>query len=238
MRYADEQLVYLWSSIRRVSSNIFVKMKHYAEEPTKSQYHERLHQDLRSSSFTAASFTVASLSASRGRARSFLWPTTPTPRRNTNAMSAPAQRARQPHAHATQQQKHAPNAPNANPVHIASLYATSWSSRDTSVPDGSLPPAFAICVLNTTVEIARPNAVPIWVTVWKTAPPSDCSWGRQTLAVKSVPVANTKSAPNTVRIAAGKPKAQYGAAGLISARRRPATAVDTHPNADRSRFKF
>lgn len=63
----------------------------------------------------------------------------------------------------------------------------------------------------------------------KSAPPTLCSCGRQTFATKSVPAANTKSAPKTARIVAGKPKAQYGAAGSITAKSRLATPVNVVP---------
>ena len=85
--------------------------------------------------------------------------------------------------------------------------------------------------LKTTVEIARPNAVPSWVSVWKRAPPTDCSWGRQARAMNSVPVEKEKSAPKTVMIAAGKPKAQYGAEGSIRAKSRFEVAVKRVPMA-------
>ncbi len=116
--------------------------------------------------------------------------------------------------------------PNANPAHIRSLYAVSCAAR-ASAPSARVP--LLSVALKTTVEIARPNAVPSWVSVWKSAPPTDCSCGRQTRAMKSVPVANTKSAPKTVTIAAGKPNAQYGAAGSMSAKRRFEVAVRTVP---------
>ena len=79
------------------------------------------------------------------------------------------------------------------------------------------------------VEIARPNAVPSCVSVWKSAPPTDCSCGRQARAINSVPVEKEKSAPKTVMIAAGKPKAQYDAEGSIRAKRRFEVAVKSVP---------
>ena len=49
------------------------------------------------------------------------------------------------------------------------------------------------------------------------------------MATKSVPEANTKSAPKTEKTAAGKPNAQYVEWGLITAKRRLATAVRAVP---------
>ena len=100
----------------------------------------------------------------------------------------------------------APHAPNANPAHIESLYAPNPAPPPSPPP---CPPASrAALLLKTTVEIANPNAVPSCVRVWKSAPPTDCSCGRQTRAMNRVPVAKTKSAPKTVTMDAGKPKAQ------------------------------
>lgn len=65
-----------------------------------------------------------------------------------------------------------------------------------------------------------------WVIVWNSPPARLCSCGSATLAMKSVPAANTKSAPTTAMIAAGKPKAQYTALGRITANRRH--AADEH----------
>lgn len=48
-----------------------------------------------------------------------------------------------------------------------------------------------------------------------------------------VPAANTKSAPKTEVMAAGKPKAQYGAFGSMSAKRSAATDVMSVPSAGR-----
>jgi hypothetical protein len=47
-----------------------------------------------------------------------------------------------------------------------------------------------------------------------------------------VPVENTKSAPQTLSTAAGKPKAQYDAPVLISAKRSVAHAVQSVPIAE------
>lgn len=76
------------------------------------------------------------------------------------------------------------------------------------------------------------------MSVLKSAPPTLCSCARQTFATKSVPAANTKSAPKTARTVAGKPKAQYGAAGSITAKSRFATAVNVVPipTVDRSEW--
>ena len=49
------------------------------------------------------------------------------------------------------------------------------------------------------------------------------------MAMKSVPAANTKSAPKTEKMAAGKPKAQYGALGSISAKKTLAKEVKSVP---------
>ncbi len=51
--------------------------------------------------------------------------------------------------------------------------------------------------------------------------------------MKSVPAANTKSAPMTESTAAGKPKAQYVVDGLISAKRRLAVLVSVVPDTKR-----
>ena len=128
----------------------------------------------------------------------------------------------------------APTMANANPVQFASLYAVSCASRGAFVPStfNTTPSAAALffsVALYTTVEIARPNAVPSCVSVWKSAPPTLCSCGRQLFATNSVPVENTKSAPKTHRIAAGKPKAQYGAEGTITAKSRLASPVPIVP---------
>lgn len=109
--------------------------------------------------------------------------------------------------------QHSPAAPNAKPVHIALRYDASCAGLGAFVCSAStVTPSAAECLssveLYTTVEIASPNAVPSWVSVWKSAPPTDCSCGRQLLAMKSVPVAKTKSAPKTERMVAGNPKAQ------------------------------
>jgi len=50
-------------------------------------------------------------------------------------------------------------------------------------------------------------------------------------AMNSVPHANTKSAPSTQIIAAGKPYSQYGDDGSIKANRRAATVVAVVPRA-------
>lgn len=68
-----------------------------------------------------------------------------------------------------------------------------------------------------------------WPMVWKTPPARLCSCGRATLATKIEPAANTKSAPTTEKMAAGKPNAQYGAEGLMSANRRDAPDVNKVP---------
>ncbi len=129
-----------------------------------------------------------------------------------------------------------PNIPNANPDHIAPLYAARCASFGAFLPLGSARPPgsrdlrLSLSVaLKTTVEIARPNAVPSWMSVWKSAPPTDCSCGRHARAMNSVPVEKKKSAPKTVMAAAGKPKAQYGAAGSIKAKRRFDVAVKSVP---------
>jgi hypothetical protein len=44
-----------------------------------------------------------------------------------------------------------------------------------------------------------------WVMTVNNAPATLCSWGRAHLAMKSVPLENTKSAPNTTIIALGNP---------------------------------
>ena len=129
-----------------------------------------------------------------------------------------------------------PKTPNAKPDHIAPLYAASWAAFGAFVPPVFVPTPSSFdlllrVALKTTVEIERPNAVPSCVSVWKSAPPTDCSWGRHARAMKSVPVEKEKSAPKTVRIAAGKPNAQYGAAGSMTAKRRFDVAVRRVPMA-------
>ena len=114
------------------------------------------------------------------------------------------------------------------------MYATSCAARGAFVPDSFTTTPYcsddlAIVELKTIVLIATPNAVPTCVRVWKSAPPTDCSCGRHTLATKSVPVANTKSAPKTEMMAAGKPKAQKGADGSMTAKRRLASPVKSVP---------
>ena len=74
-----------------------------------------------------------------------------------------------------------------------------------------------------------------WVIVWNSAPATLCSCGRATFAMKSVPAANTKSAPKTEKMAAGKPKAQYGALGSISAKKTLAKEVKSVPTTVRAR---
>ena len=63
------------------------------------------------------------------------------------------------------------------------------------------------------------------------APERLCSCGRDTLATYRVPAENTKSAPITAMMAAGKPNAQYEASGSIRAKRRLAHPVAAVPNA-------
>ena len=65
------------------------------------------------------------------------------------------------------------------------------------------------------------------------APARDCSPGSATLATKIDPAADTKSAPNTEMIAAGKPKAQYVDDVLIRAKRRLAAPVRMVPKTGR-----
>jgi hypothetical protein len=54
--------------------------------------------------------------------------------------------------------------------------------------------------------------------------------------MKILPHANTKSAPKTAKIAAGKPKAQYTAAGLIKASNKLAHPVRAVPIAIEDRI--
>lgn len=63
----------------------------------------------------------------------------------------------------------------------------------------------------------------------KSAPATLCSWGRAHLAMNSVPLENTKSAPNTTMIALGKPYDQYDWPSLTSAKNRLPNAVRRVP---------
>ena len=65
--------------------------------------------------------------------------------------------------------------------------------------------------------------------VWKRAPARLCSSGNDTFATNNAPVAYTKSAPMTATVVAGKPKAQYGAEGLMSANKRHAVVEPRVP---------
>jgi len=69
------------------------------------------------------------------------------------------------------------------------------------------------------------------VMVWNTAPETLCWFFKLNLATNKVPDANTKSAPMTERIEAGKPKAQYASLGLMKANRREEQAVRHVPKA-------
>lgn len=55
--------------------------------------------------------------------------------------------------------------------------------------------------------------------------------------MKSVPAANTKSAPNTERMDAGNPYAQYTAVGSMMAKRRVAREVHIHPKTETANVK-
>jgi hypothetical protein len=68
-----------------------------------------------------------------------------------------------------------------------------------------------------------------WVIVWNKAPDTLCSVGPAILETKRVPEAKTKSAPNTEKIAPGKPNAQYGAFGMMTANKMGAQAVKNVP---------
>jgi hypothetical protein len=72
---------------------------------------------------------------------------------------------------------------------------------------------------------------PTWVIVWNTPPATLCSCGLTDSETNIVPDANKKSAPTTLHTAAGKPKAQYGAEGTMSAKRSGATVVVSVPDA-------
>lgn len=61
------------------------------------------------------------------------------------------------------------------------------------------------------------------------APATLCSCGRATRATKSEPAEKVKSAPKTEMIAAGKPNAQYGDEGMITAKRTAPAAVNIVP---------
>ena len=71
------------------------------------------------------------------------------------------------------------------------------------------------------------------IIVWNNPPLTLCSCGREIFAMNRVPAANTKSAPKTEVMAAGKPKAQYGALGSMSAKSSAATEVMRVPRAKR-----
>lgn len=63
----------------------------------------------------------------------------------------------------------------------------------------------------------------------KSAPATLCSWGRAHLAMNSVPLENTKSAPNTMIIALGNPYDQYDWPSLTSAKNMFPNAVRRVP---------
>src|ERR1700761_9174818 len=120
--------------------------------------------------------------------------------------------------------------PNTNPVHIAALYALSCANSGTlsACASGVMPKCFD-CVLrtllNTIVDTLTPIAELIGVISWNSAPAMLYLCGRETLTMNRVPDANVKSAPRTTRNAVGKPNAQYGAFGLITAKRTSAQPV-------------
>ena len=135
--------------------------------------------------------------------------------------------------------EYAQSMPNANPVHIAALYAFSCAGSGTLSPCASgVTPSRRDCVLrtplNTIVDTLTPIDEPICVIAWNSAPATLCSCGGDILAMNSVPDANVKSAPSTMRHAEGKPNAQYGALGLITANRRLAQPVRSVPVATMS----
>jgi hypothetical protein len=72
--------------------------------------------------------------------------------------------------------------------------------------------------LKTIVDTLRPIADPICVIAWNSPPATLWSLGGDTLAMNIVPDANVKSAPSTTKQAEGKPTAQYGALGSVTAK--------------------
>lgn len=74
--------------------------------------------------------------------------------------------------------------------------------------------------------------------VWNNPPAKLCSFGSATCEMNNVPVAKTKSAPMTAKVAPGKPKAQYGALGMMTAYRRQAREEQNVPVADGTYISF
>ena len=138
--------------------------------------------------------------------------------------------------------KHAQSTPNANPVHIAALYALSCASIGALSPSGSTETprwrdwAFRT-LLKTIVDTLRPIADPICVIAWKRAPATLCSCGSDILEMNSVPDAKVKSTPSAIRQAEGNPKAQYGALGSITAKKMLAHPVMNVPKAAKKMWK-
>ena len=132
--------------------------------------------------------------------------------------------------------QHAQSIPNANPVHIAALYALSCASigalspfRSTETPkwrDWALR-----TLLKTIVDTLRPIADPIFVIAWNRAPATLCSCGSDILEMNSVPDTYVNSVPRTIKHAEGKPKAQYVALGSITAKNMFAHPVISVPMA-------
>jgi hypothetical protein len=84
-------------------------------------------------------------------------------------------------------------------------------------------------LLNTIVDTLKLIVDLICIIAWNSVPVMLCSCGRDIMEMNSVPDANVKSTVSAIRQAEGKPKAQYGAFGSSTAKKRHAHSVMNVP---------
>ena len=167
-------------------------------------------------------------------------PMTPTPRKNTQRAVPERKLLYQKPSQLLRGSQHSQSIPKTKPVHIAALYAFSCA------PIGALSPCWSTemptrcdlalkTLLNTIVDTLKPIADPSCVIAWNSAPATLCSCGSDISEMNNVPDANMRSTPSTIRQAEGKPKAQYGALGSMTAKKMQPHPVMNVPVAIRRR---